>query len=175
MCNLLTKLKRSITVRESRVSPQNCIIDSIFTWFFIGGQTYEIALYGNEAGGQKGSSKLRVKINEPPKKGDCVASPDKGKPLDPMFKLSCTGFMDEDKPLRYEFSYSTTNKAGEETPLGSGLETSRSKVTFPSGAEENKYNITIYARVFDSLGASTKVKFSNAVTVSSLLAGITPI
>ena len=162
MCNLHTKLKRSITVRESGVSAQKCIIESIFTWFSIGGQTYEITLFGNVKDGRKGSSKLRVKINKPPKIGKCVATPDEGKPMDPMFGLKCTEFKDDDGPLHYEFSYSTTNKEGDEITLGSGLENYRSKVTLPSG------NITFKARVTDSLGASTKAEFSNAVKVSSL-------
>ena len=170
MCNLHTKLKRSITVRESGVSAQKCIIESIFTWFSIGGQTYEITLFGDVDNGTKGSSKLRVKINKPPVNGTCVATPAEGKPMDPIFSLSCTGFQDEDGPFNYEFSYST-NTEGEEIPLGSGLDSSRSKVTLPSGTEENAYNIKIMARVSDSLGASTKVTFSDPVKVSSLLTG----
>ena len=164
MCNLHTKLKRSITVRESGVSAQKCIIESIFTWFSIGGQTYEITLFGNVKDGRKGSSKLRVKINKPPKIGKCVATPDEGKPMEPMFGLNCTEFKDDDEPLRYEFSYSTTNKEGNKT-LGSGVENYRSKVTLPSG------NITLHVRVSDSWGASTEDTFENQVKVCSLVEG----
>lgn len=135
----------------------------ILTWCFVGGQIYEIALFGNIAGGAEGSSKRRVQINEPPEKGTCTAKPPEGTPMDPMFTLNCTGFKDVEKPLHYEFFYSTNGE--DKITLGSGLEDFRSKVTLPSGL------IKLYAKVSDNLGASTEVEFQLQLNVSSLVAG----
>ena len=115
-------------------------------------------MIGNIKGGVDGKAKREVTINEPPKDGKCTAKPLKGEPCDPSFTLSCTGFTDDDKPLQYEFFYSKGEGSKNET-LGSGSEPSRSRVTFPSG------NLTLYAKISDSLGASKMFPFESLVQV----------
>lgn len=144
----------------------------MLTLFFVGGQIYEIALFGKTDGGTEGSSKRRVRINEPPQNGRCIAQPLAGEPLDPMFTLKCTGFEDDEKPFYYEFLYSTSTNGKDKKSLGIGLEESRSDITLPSGLEENDYNITLYARVSDKLGASREVEFESPITVNSSVAEI---
>ena len=113
---------------------------------------------GSIKGGEEGEAKLEVTINEPPKDGTCTAKPRKGVPCDPMFTLTCTGFTDDEEPLQYEFFYSKGKGSKNET-LGSGLEPSRSRVTFPSG------NLMLYAKISDSLGASKMFPFEYAIQV----------
>ena len=144
----------------------------MLTLFFVGGQIYEIVLIGNTDGGEEGSSKRRVRMNEPPQNGRCIAKPPVGKPLDPMFTLTCTEFEDDEKPFHYEFLYSTSTNGKDKNTLGIGLEESRSDITLPSGLQENEFNITLYARVSDRLGASTVVKFESPITVNSSVAEI---
>lgn len=141
-------------------------IGSMLTCFFVGGKDYEFELIGWITGGEEGSSKRKVTINEPPKNGRCTADPRKGPPLEPIFTLNCTGFTDDETPLHYEFLYSKGEGLKKDT-LGRGLEALRSRVTFPSGLEENKYELTLYAKVSDNLGASRIFEFSSTIQVSS--------
>ena len=135
------------------------------TFCFAGGKDYEIKLYGNIQGGEKGLSTLKITVNEPPKKGSCTPSPPKGNPLDPIFTLKCKDFTDEDEPLIYEFLYSTSPD-GENKSLGGGLEKFRKNVSFPSGLQDYEFNLSLYAKVTDNLGAATVVGFTKNVTVS---------
>lgn len=135
------------------------------TFCFAGGKKYEIKLYGNIQGGEKGLSTLEITVNEPPKKGSCTPSPSKGNPLEPIFTLECNDFSDEDEPLIYEFSYSTSPD-GEKKILGSGLEKFRESVSFPSGLQDHEFNLTLHAKVTDNLGAATVVEFTENVKVS---------
>ena len=105
----------------------------------VGGRKYEFILRGWIHGGIEGEAKREVTINEPPKRGEtglCIAEPPEDKPLEPIFTLSCKEFEDEETPLQYEFFYSKGERSKNET-LGSSLEASRERVTFPSGLEEN--------------------------------------
>lgn len=135
------------------------------TFCFAGGKDYEIKLYGNIQGGEKGLSTLKITVNEPPKKGSCTPSPLQGNPLDPIFTLKCKDFTDEDEPLIYEFLYSTSPD-GEKKSLGGGLEKFRKNVSFPSGLQDYEFNLSLYAKVTDNLGAATVVEFTKNVTVS---------
>ena len=135
------------------------------TFCFAGGKDYEITLYGYIQGGEEGLSTLEIAVNEPPKKGICEPSPIKGNPLDPIFTLKCKDFTDEDEPLIYEFLYSTSPD-GEKKSLGGGLEKFRKNVSFPSGLQDYEFNLSLYAKVTDNLGAATVVEFTKNVTVS---------
>ena len=135
------------------------------TFCFAGGKVYEITLYGNIQGGEEGLSTLEITVNEPPKEGICEPSRFKGNPLEPIFTLECNDFSDEDEPLIYEFSYSTSPD-GENKSLGSGLEKFRKSVSFPSGLQDYEFNLSLYAKVTDNLGAATVVEFTKNVTVS---------
>lgn len=141
---------------------------SVLTCFLVGGKKYEFTLIGWIHGGKEGNAKREVAVNEPPKKraeqGKCTAKPLKGKPLEPEFTLSCTGFKDVDEPLQYEFFYSKGEGSKNET-LGSGIEDSRSRVTFPSGVKKNGYNLKLYAKISDSLGASEMFEFESPIKV----------
>lgn len=141
---------------------------SVLTCFLVGGKKYEFTLIGWVHGGEKGEAKREVTVNEPPKKhatqGKCTAKPLEGKPLEPDFTLSCTEFKDDDEPLQYEFFYSKGEGSKNET-LGSGLENSRSRVRFPSGVQKNGYNLTLYAKISDSLGASEMFQFDSPIKV----------
>ena len=86
--------------------------------------------------------------------------------MDPIFTLKCQNFKDEDKPFYYEFFYSTNPEGKDKKSLGTGLEDTRSKVTFSSGLEKYDYNLTLYATVSDGLGASTTIKFREPIQVS---------
>lgn len=135
------------------------------TFCFAGGKDYEIRLYGYIQGGEEGLSTLEITVNEPPKKGSCEPSPLEGDPLEPKFTLECNDFSDGDEPLIYEFFYSTSPD-GEKKSLGSGLEKFRESVSFPSGLQDHKFNLSLYAKVTDNLGATTEVKFTENVKVS---------
>jgi len=129
----------------------------VLACFLVGGRKYEFTLIGWIDGGIEGNASREVIINDRPKVGFCKAEPRKGEPLDPKFTLSCTKFTDTETPLQYEFFYRREKTL--ET-LGSGLEASRSRVTFPSGQE-----IVLYAKVSDSLGASSMVEFNSSIEV----------
>ena len=135
------------------------------TFCFAGGNDYEITLYGYIQGGEKGLSTLEITVNEPPKKGSCEPSPLKGNPLEPIFTLECNDFSDGDEPLIYEFFYSTSPD-GEKKSLGGGLEKFRKSVSFPSGLQDHEFNLYLYAKVTDNLGAATMVEFEDKVKVS---------
>jgi len=130
----------------------------------VGGNKYEFTLIGWIDGGIDGNASREVTINEPPNVGSCTASPRKGVSLDPSFTLSCTKFTDTETPLHYEFFYSKGEEYKNET-LGSGEEDSRSRITFPSGLKRIRYELSLYAKVSDSLGASRMVEFNSSIEV----------
>lgn len=135
------------------------------TFCFAGGKDYEITLYGKIQGGEEGFSTLKITVNKRPENGNCTTLPSEGNPLEPTFTLKCEGFTDEDEPLIYEFFYSTSPD-GEKKSLGSGLEKFRESVSFPSGLQDHEFNLHLYAKVADNLGAATMVEFQNKVKVS---------
>ena len=135
------------------------------TFCFAGGKDYEITLYGKIQGGEEGLSTLKITVNKRPENGNCTTLPSEGNPLEPTFTLKCEGFTDEDEPLIYEFFYSTSPD-GEKKSLGSGLEKFRESVSFPSGLQDHEFNLHLYAKVADNLGAATMVEFQHKVKVS---------
>ena len=135
------------------------------TFCFAGGKDYEITLYGKIQGGEEGLSTLKITVNKRPENGNCTTLPLEGNPLEPTFTLKCEGFTDEDEPLIYEFFYSTSPD-GEKKSLGGGLEKFRESVSFPSGLQDHEFNLYLYAKVTDNLGAATEVEFTENVKVS---------
>jgi len=130
----------------------------------VGGKKYVVTLIGWIVGGKEGNASREITINEPPKNGECTAEPLEGKPLEPDFTLRCKNFKDVETPLQYEFFYWRGEGLKNET-IGKGLEDIRSRVTFPSGLEKNDNDLTLYAKIFDGLGASEMVKFKSPIKV----------
>lgn len=129
------------------------------TFCFVGDTTYRIVLFGKIKDGKQGSYELTIRANKPPEKGTCTVTPTTGSALNPLFNLTCQEFTDENTPLHYEFLYSKSPDEKNQS-LGSGVEHSLRNVAFPSGS------ITLYAKVSDSVGATTIVKFKTPVKVS---------
>lgn len=80
--------------------------------------------------------------------------------METLFNLTCNGFSDTDKPIYYEFLYSKSPRDLNQS-LGSGPDPWQNNVILSRGD-----NITIYAKVSDSVGATTIVTFTSAVKVS---------
>ena len=138
---------------------------SVLTFFLVGGKEYEFTLIGWIAGGNPGNSKRKITINKPPENGRCTATPAEGIALDTEFTLNCKDFTDDERPLQYEFFYLKEKGSKTETSLGSGLEAKRDRVIFPSGVEKHEYNLTLYAKISDSLGASKMFEFESQIKV----------
>ena len=154
--------KKTLTLLVLEID--NLLEKNVFTCFLVGCKKYKFTLIGWIIGGVEGNAKREVTMNEPPENGTCFAKPSKGPPLEPKFRLHCKGFKDLEEPLRYEFFYSK-GEGSEDVTLGSGPEASRSEVVFPSGLKKNDNNLTLRAKVSDSLGASSMVLFESAIQV----------
>ena len=113
---------------------------------------------GKADGSTEGKVTRVVKVNEPPKTGNCTVEPKTGRALQDKFKVSCWGFSDVDQPLAYEFFYTKDDGITKES-LGYGLQSSRSSILLPNGLEKYGFEIKFSVKVFDNLGAA--ITFSN--------------
>ena len=134
--------------------------------FFLDDGFYKVILSGHVRGGVKGSSTYKVIVNKPPAYGECKVTPTIGKQLDTDFSVSCEGFQDDDWPLSYEFFYQQDLRPeGRLESLGFGMDSSRSKVSLPSGMPEYHNKLKFFVVAYDKLGASKQYEIPGRVEV----------
>ncbi|XP_049678075.1 polycystin family receptor for egg jelly [Accipiter gentilis] len=107
------------------------------------------------------------KINSPPRAGKCTISPHRGTAFLTKFVVQCSGFSDSNLPLTYKVIIASnvpkTTKitSVEENTFGTilyfGYQPKTPPSFLPIGVPSQKYTLTLYVQVCDSLGAFTQV------------------
>uniref|UniRef100_A0A8B9NEZ6 Polycystin family receptor for egg jelly n=1 Tax=Accipiter nisus TaxID=211598 RepID=A0A8B9NEZ6_9AVES len=107
------------------------------------------------------------KINSPPRAGKCTISPHQGTAFLTKFVVQCSGFSDSNLPLTYKVIIASnvpkTTKitSVEENTFGTilyfGYQPKTPPSFLPIGVPSQKYTLTLYVQVCDSLGAFTQV------------------
>ena len=130
-----------------------------------GGQCI-VQLEVRREGGRAGFFTKILKVNEPPKDGNCSCYPPTGEISNTEFQVSCDNWQDPDKPLRYSFTYGNDAK-----PLLIALDKPSSSRTFriyKQVAEEiTSVLIPITVSIEDALGLSSKINFKIEVRLST--------
>ena len=141
------------------------------------GDEFLVHLEVRREGGRAAYITKTLKINEPPKIGNCSCSPPTGELSNTEFQVFCDGWTDPDKPLRYSFRYGEDEK-----PLLTSLENPRASRKFRIYKQlaEDIPSIAIPVKVSaaDALGMSSEVGFSLEVLLSypfSLTLNIVPL
>ncbi|XP_027710156.1 polycystic kidney disease and receptor for egg jelly-related protein [Vombatus ursinus] len=125
-----------------------------------------ISLRVSNWGGGFSVSNHSFYINSPPHVGQCNVHPDKGTALVTKFVVQCSNFRDYNLPLSFKIIASNfwdmdDISSLEQNTLGAVMYFGAQPVTPPSflplGMPANNYLVTIYAQVYDSLGAFSQV------------------
>ncbi|NWX18145.1 PKDRE protein, partial [Aegotheles bennettii] len=106
-------------------------------------------------------------VNSPPRAGKCSISPHQGTAFLTKFVVQCSGFSDSNLPLTYKVIVASnvpkTTKVTsvEENTFGTilyfGYEPKTPPSFLPVGVPSQKYTLTLYVQVRNSLGAFTQV------------------
>ncbi|KFQ37326.1 Polycystic kidney disease and receptor for egg jelly-related protein, partial [Merops nubicus] len=117
--------------------------------------------------GRSSTYKHPFKVNSPPRAGKCTINPRQGTALLTKFVVECRGFSDSNLPLMYkvivasDVPKTTKITSVEENTFGTVLYLGYQPRTPPSflpvGVPSQKYTLTLYVQVRDSLGAFTQV------------------
>ena len=124
-------------------------------------------------GGRTGYVTKILRVNEPPKPGNCSCYPPTGNISHTEFQISCDGWVDSEKPLLYSFSYRRNDNGTK--PLLTSLENPSSSRKFRIYEQVSQdvlsVNISIYVSVEDALGMSSwyEVKLQVQLTSRSTL------
>ncbi|KFQ67634.1 Polycystic kidney disease and receptor for egg jelly-related protein, partial [Phaethon lepturus] len=107
------------------------------------------------------------KVNSPPRAGKCTINPRWGTAFLTKFVVQCSGFSDSNLPLTYKVIVASnvpkTTKitSVEENTFGTilyfGYQPKTPPSFLPVGVPSQKYTLTLYVQVHDSLGAFTQV------------------
>ncbi|NXX61158.1 PKDRE protein, partial [Scopus umbretta] len=107
------------------------------------------------------------KVNSPPRAGKCSINPHRGMAFLTKFVVQCSGFSDSNLPLTYKVIVASnvpkTTKISsvEENTFGTilyfGYQPKTPPSFLPIGVPSQKYTLTLYVQVRDSLGAFTQV------------------
>ncbi|XP_010573595.1 PREDICTED: polycystic kidney disease and receptor for egg jelly-related protein [Haliaeetus leucocephalus] len=107
------------------------------------------------------------KVNSPPRAGKCTINPHRGTAFLTKFVVQCSGFSDSNLPLTYKVIVASnvpkTTKitSVEENTFGTilyfGYQPKTPPSFLPVGVPSQKYTLTLYVQVCDSLGAFTQV------------------
>lgn len=132
------------------------------------GDEFVVHLEVRREGGRAAYITKTLKINEPPKIGNCSCIPPTGELSNTEFQVFCDGWTDPDTPLRYSFRYGEDEK-----PLLTSLENPRASRKFriyKQLAEDiPSIAIPIKVSVADALGMSSEIGFSLEVLLSLTL------
>uniref|UniRef100_A0A672TZZ0 Polycystin family receptor for egg jelly n=1 Tax=Strigops habroptila TaxID=2489341 RepID=A0A672TZZ0_STRHB len=128
-------------------------------------QSYILLLKVTTWDGRSSIYRYAFKINIPPRSGKCTINPRWGTAFLTKFVVQCSGFSDSNLPLTYKVivaSDKTTKITSvEENTFGIimyfGYQPKTPPSFLPIGAPSQKYTLTLYVQVHDSLGAFTQV------------------
>ncbi|NXL62267.1 PKDRE protein, partial [Chordeiles acutipennis] len=117
--------------------------------------------------GRSSISKHAFKVNSPPRAGKCNINPRWGTAFLTKFVVQCSGFSDSNLPLTYkvivasDVPKTTKITSVEENTFGTilyfGYQPKTPPSFLPVGVPSQKYTLTLYVQVYNSLGAFTQV------------------
>nr|XP_010297825.1 PREDICTED: polycystic kidney disease and receptor for egg jelly-related protein [Balearica regulorum gibbericeps] len=117
--------------------------------------------------GRSSIYRYAFKVNSPPRAGKCTITPHWGTAFLTKFVVQCSGFSDSNLPLTYKVIVASnvpkTTKitSVEENTFGTilyfGYQPKTPPSFLPVGVPSEKYALTLYVQVRDSLGAFTQV------------------
>eukprot|EP00466_Bigelowiella_natans_P019868 jgi/Bigna1/137145/aug1.37_g11853 len=118
--------------------------------------------------GATGNSSMSFVTNNAPSLGSCFSEPSSGTQLQTIFNLQCAGWADSDGdlPLRYRFQADTSG-SGAYIDLSGVQELEIHSTQLPASSSGSS-NVTIRARILDSLAETTTVTFSVSVATSTI-------
>ncbi|NXW51090.1 PKDRE protein, partial [Nyctiprogne leucopyga] len=118
--------------------------------------------------GRSSISEHAFKVNSPPRAGRCNINPRWGTAFLTKFVVQCSGFSDSNLPLTYkvivasDIPKTTKITSVEENTFGTilyfGYQPQTPPSFLPVGVPSQKYTLTLYVQVHDSLGAFTQVR-----------------
>ncbi|XP_067150528.1 polycystin family receptor for egg jelly [Apteryx mantelli] len=130
-------------------------------------QSYVLLLKVTTWDGRSSIYRYSFKINSAPRAGKCTIKPHWGTAFVTKFVVRCSGFSDSNLPLTYkvivasEVPKTTKINSLEENTFGTilyfGYQPETPPSFLPVGVPSQKYTLTIYVQVCDSLGAFTQV------------------
>uniref|UniRef100_A0A8C4J5U9 Polycystin family receptor for egg jelly n=1 Tax=Dromaius novaehollandiae TaxID=8790 RepID=A0A8C4J5U9_DRONO len=130
-------------------------------------RSYVLLLKVTTWDGRSSIYRYSFKINSPPRAGKCTIKPHWGTAFVTKFVVRCSGFSDSNLPLTYkvivasEVPKTTKINSLEENTFGTilyfGYQPETPPSFLPVGVPSQKYTLTIYVQVYDSLGAFTQV------------------
>ncbi|KAM6292731.1 polycystin family receptor for egg jelly [Porphyrio hochstetteri] len=130
-------------------------------------QSYILQLKVTTWDGRSSIYSHAFKVNSPPRAGKCTISPHRGIAFLTKFVVQCSGFSDSNLPLTYKVIVASnvpkTTKVTsvEENTFGTilyfGYQPKSPPSFLPVGVPSEKYTLTLYVQVYDSLGAFTQV------------------
>ncbi|KFZ47369.1 Polycystic kidney disease and receptor for egg jelly-related protein, partial [Antrostomus carolinensis] len=117
--------------------------------------------------GRSSINKHAFKVNSPPRAGKCNINPHWGTAFLTKFVVQCSGFSDSNLPLTYkvivasDVPKTTKITSVEENTFGTimyfGYQPKTPPSFLPVGVPSQKYTLTLYVQVYNSLGVFTQV------------------
>ncbi|KFP35081.1 Polycystic kidney disease and receptor for egg jelly-related protein, partial [Chlamydotis macqueenii] len=133
-------------------------------------RSYVLQLKVTTGDGRSSTYRYAFKVNSPPRAGKCSINPRQGTAFLTKFVVQCSGFSDSNLPLTYKVIVAsnvpktTRVTSVEENTFGTilyfGYQPKTPPSFLPVGAPSQKYLLTIYVQVRNSLGAFTQVNLS---------------
>ncbi|OXB56819.1 hypothetical protein ASZ78_005787 [Callipepla squamata] len=130
-------------------------------------QSYTLVLKVTTWGGRLSLYRYAFKVNSPPRAGKCSISPHRGIAFLTKFVVQCSGFSDSNLPLTYKVivasDVSKTDRINsvEQNTFGTilyfGYQPRMPPSFLPVGVPSQRYTVTLYVQVCDSLGAFTQL------------------
>lgn len=143
-------------IREN-TNPDFVIKSQIFQEHLKPGGQCIVKLETWREGGRTGYVTKILRVNEPPKPGNCSCYPPTGNISHTEFQISCDGWVDSEKPLLYSFSYRRNDNGTQ--PLLTSPENPSSSRKFRIYEQVSQdvlsVNISINVSVEDALGMSS--------------------
>ncbi|KFO79306.1 Polycystic kidney disease and receptor for egg jelly-related protein, partial [Cuculus canorus] len=137
------------------------------TFTMVAEQAYTLQLKAATWDGRSSIYRHTFIVNSPPRAGKCTINPRWGTAFQTKFVVQCSGFLDNNLPLTYKViiasSVPTTTKITslEENTFGPilyfGYQFRTPPSVLPVGVPSQRYTLTLYVQVYDSLGAFTQV------------------
>ncbi|NXJ89901.1 PKDRE protein, partial [Corythaixoides concolor] len=130
-------------------------------------RSYVLLLKVTTWDGRSSTYRHAFKVNSPPRAGKCTINPHRGTAFLTKFVVQCSGFSDSNLPLTYKVIVASnvpkTTKISsvEENTFGTilyfGYQPKTPPSFLPVGVPSQKYTLTLYVQVRNSLGAFTQV------------------
>ncbi|XP_015726112.1 polycystic kidney disease and receptor for egg jelly-related protein [Coturnix japonica] len=130
-------------------------------------QSYVLLLNVTTWGGRSSLYRYAFKVNSPPRAGKCSITPHRGMAFLTKFVVQCGGFSDRNLPLTYkvivasDISKTAKINSVEDNTFGTilyfGYQPRMPPSLLPVGVPSQRYTVTLYVQVCDSLGAFTQL------------------